>query len=143
MSQGILAITEQVDGKFKNISFEAISTGKKIADATDGPLSAAVMGAGGEALRAVEREAFRLAAATAEFASLESAHRDVQQSGGGHDAGLVAGHRVAEALALLQLDDVEIDQRHVGVVDVDDGSIGVVKGGNMHGASFQAALGPA
>jgi electron transfer flavoprotein alpha subunit len=46
MSQGILAITEQVDGAFKNISFETISTGKKIAEATGGDLAAAVMGAG-------------------------------------------------------------------------------------------------
>jgi electron transfer flavoprotein alpha subunit len=46
MSQGILAITEQVDGVFKNISFETISTGKKIAEATGGDLAAAVMGAG-------------------------------------------------------------------------------------------------
>jgi electron transfer flavoprotein alpha subunit len=46
MPQGILAITEQVDGAFKNISFETISTGKKIADATGGDLTAAVMGAG-------------------------------------------------------------------------------------------------
>ncbi len=46
MSQGILAITEQVDGAFKNISFETISAGKKIADATGGDLTAAVMGAG-------------------------------------------------------------------------------------------------
>jgi electron transfer flavoprotein alpha subunit len=46
MSQGILAITEQVDGFFKNISFEVVSAGRKIADNTGGPLTAAVMGAG-------------------------------------------------------------------------------------------------
>ncbi|MBC2709839.1 MAG: electron transfer flavoprotein subunit alpha/FixB family protein [Desulfosarcina sp.] len=50
MSQGILAITEQVDGSFKNISFEVISTGKKIAEKTGGPLTAAVMGAGVDAI---------------------------------------------------------------------------------------------
>lgn len=46
MSQGTLAITEQVDGSFKNISFEVISAGRKIADHSGGPLTAAVMGAG-------------------------------------------------------------------------------------------------
>jgi electron transfer flavoprotein alpha subunit len=46
MSQGILAITEQVDGFFKNVSFEVVSAGRKIADNTGGPLTAAVMGAG-------------------------------------------------------------------------------------------------
>lgn len=50
MSQAILAITEQVDGVFKNISFEVISAGRKLADKTGGPLIAAVMGAGIEAL---------------------------------------------------------------------------------------------
>lgn len=50
MAQGILAITEQVDGTFKNISFEVISTGKKLSETTDGPLTAAVLGAGVEAM---------------------------------------------------------------------------------------------
>ncbi len=50
MSQGILAITEQVDGAFKNISFEVISTGKKLAETTGGPLTAAVMGTGVDAM---------------------------------------------------------------------------------------------
>ena len=45
MAQGILAITEQVDGTFKNISFEVISTGKKLVETTGGPLTAAVLGA--------------------------------------------------------------------------------------------------
>jgi electron transfer flavoprotein alpha subunit len=50
MAQGILAITEQVDGTFKNISFEVISTGKKLAEITGGPLTAAVLGAGVNAM---------------------------------------------------------------------------------------------
>ncbi|MFO7643926.1 MAG: electron transfer flavoprotein subunit alpha/FixB family protein [Desulfosarcina sp.] len=50
MSQAILAITEQADGVFKNISFEVISAGRKLADKTGGPLIAAVMGAGIEAI---------------------------------------------------------------------------------------------
>jgi len=50
MSQGILAITELVDGAFKHISFEVISTGKKLAETTGGPLTAAVMGVGVDAM---------------------------------------------------------------------------------------------
>lgn len=50
MSQGILAITEQVDGIFKNISFEVVSTAKKIAGSTGGPLTAAVLGDGVDAI---------------------------------------------------------------------------------------------
>lgn len=50
MPQGILAFTEQVDGIFKNISFEAISTAKAIAEKSDGPVVAAVMGAGVEGI---------------------------------------------------------------------------------------------
>lgn len=46
MSKTILAITEQVDGTFKNISFEAVSTGKVIAEKSGGSLTAAVMGSG-------------------------------------------------------------------------------------------------
>ena len=50
MAQGILAITEQVDGRFKNISFEVISSGKKLAETTGGTLTAAVLGAGVDAM---------------------------------------------------------------------------------------------
>ena len=50
MPQGILAITELVDGVFKNISFEVIATGKKMAEQASGPLTALVMGAGVEAI---------------------------------------------------------------------------------------------
>ncbi|MGA6927179.1 MAG: electron transfer flavoprotein subunit alpha/FixB family protein [Desulfosarcina sp.] len=50
MSKAILAITEQLDGSFKNISFEVISAGRKIADKTGAPLIAAVMGVGVETL---------------------------------------------------------------------------------------------
>jgi electron transfer flavoprotein alpha subunit len=50
MPTGILAVTEQVDGAFKNISFEVISAGKKLGDALGGPLTALVMGAEGEAI---------------------------------------------------------------------------------------------
>ncbi len=56
MSQGILAITEQVDGAFKNISFEIITAGKKIAAQTGDALIAAVMGAGVDAIAAQAAE---------------------------------------------------------------------------------------
>ncbi len=46
MPQGVLAFTEPVDGEFKKISFEAISTAKTIADKIGGPTMAAVMGNG-------------------------------------------------------------------------------------------------
>jgi electron transfer flavoprotein alpha subunit len=52
MAQGILAFTEQVDGEFKKISFEVISTARKIAAGTGAPLMAAVMGAGVAAIAA-------------------------------------------------------------------------------------------
>jgi len=50
MSQAILAITEQLDGSFKNISFEVLSAGRKLAGNAAGPLIAAVMGAGVDAI---------------------------------------------------------------------------------------------
>ena len=46
MPQGVLAFTEQVDGEFKKISFEAVSTAKQIAEKIGGPAMAAVMGSG-------------------------------------------------------------------------------------------------
>jgi electron transfer flavoprotein alpha subunit len=44
MPQGVLAFTEQVDGAFKKISFEAISTAKQIVGKIGGSAMAAVMG---------------------------------------------------------------------------------------------------
>lgn len=46
MPQGILAFTEPVEGSFKKISFETISTAKKIAEKMGGAAIAAVMGDG-------------------------------------------------------------------------------------------------
>ncbi|MFH1154401.1 MAG: electron transfer flavoprotein subunit alpha/FixB family protein [Pseudomonadota bacterium] len=43
MPKGILAITEQAEGKFKKISFEVITAGKKIINQIDGALTALVM----------------------------------------------------------------------------------------------------
>lgn len=50
MPQGILALTEQVDGIFKNISFEAISTARILSEKIGGPLTAGVMGSGIESI---------------------------------------------------------------------------------------------
>jgi electron transfer flavoprotein alpha subunit len=50
MSQVILAITEQFDGSFKNVSFEVVSAGRKLAEKSGVPLIAAVMGAGIDAI---------------------------------------------------------------------------------------------
>jgi electron transfer flavoprotein alpha subunit len=52
MSTTVLAITEQVDGTFKNISFEALSTGRMIAEGVGGALTAGVLGAGIETMAA-------------------------------------------------------------------------------------------
>ena len=62
MSKTVLAITEQVDGVFKNISFEAISTGRMIAEGVGGSLAAGVLGAGVEAIagKAAEYGAARI-----------------------------------------------------------------------------------
>jgi hypothetical protein len=40
---------------------------------------------------------------------------DIDRAGGRHDAGLVAGHLILERLALLELDDVEVVQRHTAL----------------------------
>ncbi len=50
MSQGVLAIAEQSDGVFKKVTYEALSEGRRIADALGCELSAVVLGDGvGEA----------------------------------------------------------------------------------------------
>ncbi|MFH2046616.1 MAG: electron transfer flavoprotein subunit alpha/FixB family protein [Pseudomonadota bacterium] len=46
MSCGVLAITEQVDGVFRKVSYEALSEGRRIADGLGCPLSVAVLGSG-------------------------------------------------------------------------------------------------
>ncbi len=46
MSCGVLAITEQVDGVFRKVTYEALSEGRRIADGLGCPLSVAVLGSG-------------------------------------------------------------------------------------------------
>ena len=48
MSQGVLAITEQIDGVFRKVTFEALSEGKRIADSFGCDLTAVVLGSGVE-----------------------------------------------------------------------------------------------
>jgi electron transfer flavoprotein alpha subunit len=50
MSQGVIAITEQRDGKFRKISYEVVSEGRRIADGLSAQLTAVVIGSGVEAL---------------------------------------------------------------------------------------------
>ncbi|MEE8400248.1 MAG: electron transfer flavoprotein subunit alpha/FixB family protein [Desulfobacterales bacterium] len=52
MSNGVIAIAEQADGVFRKVSYEALSEGKRIADALGQELTAVVLGSGIEALSA-------------------------------------------------------------------------------------------
>ncbi|MFC1825900.1 electron transfer flavoprotein subunit alpha/FixB family protein [Thermodesulfobacteriota bacterium] len=45
MSQGVLAITEQIDGVFRKVTYEALSAGRRIADSLGCDLTALVLGA--------------------------------------------------------------------------------------------------
>ena len=46
MAQGVIAITEQRDGKFRKVSFEVVSEGRRIADGLSAQLTAVVIGSG-------------------------------------------------------------------------------------------------
>jgi electron transfer flavoprotein alpha subunit len=50
MPQGVLAITEQRDGVFRKISFEAVSEGRRIADGLGADLCAVILGSGIEGI---------------------------------------------------------------------------------------------
>jgi electron transfer flavoprotein alpha subunit len=52
MSQGVLVITEQRDNVFRKLSFEAVSEGRRIADALGTEMTAVVLGSGIESLAA-------------------------------------------------------------------------------------------
>jgi electron transfer flavoprotein alpha subunit len=52
MSQGVVAITEQRDGRFRKVSYEVVSEGRRLADGLGCPLTAVVMGSGMDALAA-------------------------------------------------------------------------------------------
>ena len=45
MSQGVLAIAEQVEGVFRKVTYEALSEGRRIADRLNCDLTALVLGA--------------------------------------------------------------------------------------------------
>lgn len=50
MAQGVFAITEQRDGEFRKVSFEAVSESRRVADGLGTDLTAVVLGAGIEGL---------------------------------------------------------------------------------------------
>jgi electron transfer flavoprotein alpha subunit len=50
MSNGVIAITEQRDGKFRKVSYEVVSEGRRMADGLATQLTAVVIGAGINAL---------------------------------------------------------------------------------------------
>ena len=50
MAQGVFVITEQRDGVFRKVSFEAVSEGRRIADALGTELSTVVLGSGIESV---------------------------------------------------------------------------------------------
>ncbi len=50
MSQGVFVITEQRDGAFRKVSFEAVSEGRRVADGLGAEVTAVVLGAGIEGL---------------------------------------------------------------------------------------------
>ena len=50
MSNLILAITEQIDGKFRKVTYEALSEGRRVATAMGGSVTAVVLGSGVAAL---------------------------------------------------------------------------------------------
>ena len=50
MAQGVFVITEQRDGEFRKVSFEAVSEGRRIADGLGSDVTAVVVGAGIEGL---------------------------------------------------------------------------------------------
>jgi len=50
MAQGVFVITEQRDGEFRKVSFEAVSEGRRVADGLSGDLTVAVLGSGIEGI---------------------------------------------------------------------------------------------
>ena len=49
MAQGVLVLAEQFEGRFRKMAFEALSEGKRLADALGEPLTGVVLGSGVEA----------------------------------------------------------------------------------------------
>jgi electron transfer flavoprotein alpha subunit len=52
MAQGVLALAEQFEGRFRNVAYEVLSEGKRLADAMGEPLAGVVLGSGIEATAA-------------------------------------------------------------------------------------------
>jgi electron transfer flavoprotein alpha subunit len=52
MAQGVFVITEQIDGEFRKVSYEAVSEGRRLADGLSTDVIAAVLGSGIEGIAA-------------------------------------------------------------------------------------------
>lgn len=52
MAQGVLVVAEQIDGAFRKIAYEAVSEGRRLADALGESLTGVVLGSGLEAMAA-------------------------------------------------------------------------------------------
>jgi electron transfer flavoprotein alpha subunit len=52
MAQGVLVLAEQFEGRFRKVAYEALSEGKRLADALGEPLTGVVLGSGVEAMAA-------------------------------------------------------------------------------------------
>ena len=52
MAQGVLVVAEQIDGVFRKIAYEAVSEGRRLADALGESLTGVVLGSGVEAMAA-------------------------------------------------------------------------------------------
>jgi electron transfer flavoprotein alpha subunit len=52
MAQGVLVVAEQIDGVFRKIAYEAVSEGRRLADALGESLTGVVLGSGVEAIAA-------------------------------------------------------------------------------------------
>ena len=50
MAQGVFVITEQRDGAFRKVSFEAVSEGRRLADGLGATVTAVVAGSGIESI---------------------------------------------------------------------------------------------
>ena len=79
--------------------------------------------------------------ATTDLIEAHALDLDVDCAGRRHDPGLIIGDAIIERVAALQLDDIEIIERHTLVIDVDDRTIGAIEGRNVHVSSFRVRLG--
>ena len=65
MAQGVVVITEQRDGEFRKVTYEAVSEGRRVADAMNTDVTSVVIGSG---VAAIGHEMLRLYAGCAQEA---------------------------------------------------------------------------